>query len=225
LEPVLKFYELNRKNGIERALQNFERDIPSMKDRKGNIAFRLFNNNLRIHEEEAVYQKILELHNTSQETSLLKDRMTCSICGKTAYAIPEIHEKIKTVPPVDDGRYSARSIVSYNDDAYESYELRRNKNSAICASCAKNYVEGLNWLLSVGPRVKNKKGKEFTAYTNRKNFGADTAMVYWTRKNEKLPEIDYLEAPNPDDVARLIESVLFMHTIWFSSTHCSAGLD
>ena len=35
----------------------------------------------------------------------------------------------------------------------------------------------------------------------------DTAMVFWTRGNKELPEIDQLEAPNPDDVARLIESV------------------
>lgn len=207
LTPVLKFYESNKENGIDSALQNFEKDIPSAKDRKGNIAFRLFKKNMRIHEEEAVYQKIIDMHSAAQETSLSKYRLTCSICGKDAYAIPEIHEKIKTVPPVDDGMYSARSLVSYNDNAYESYELSRNKNSSICASCAKNYVEGLNCLLSEGPRVKNKKGKEYTAYTNRRNFGSDTAMVFWTRKNENLEEIDYLEAPNPDNVARLIESV------------------
>jgi len=32
-------------------------------------------------------------------------------------------------------------------------------------------------------------------------------MVFWTRKNKELPAIDELEAPNPDDVAKLIESV------------------
>ena len=68
-------------------------------------------------------------------------------------------------------------------------------------------MEGLNWLLTTGPRKKNNKGKEYTDYTNRKNFGKDTAMVFWTRKNNKLPEIDQLEAPDSDDVARLIESV------------------
>ena len=57
--------------------------------------------------------------------------------------------------------------------------------------------------------VKNKKGKEKKEfrYTNRKKCGTDTAMVFWTRKNVKLDEIDYLEAPNPADVTRLIESV------------------
>ncbi len=206
LEPVFKFYGSNKINGLDRALQNFEKDIPNEKDRKGNIAFKLFGK-ARVHEEEAVYQKIIELHSASQEASLSKYRSTCSVCGRDAYAIPEIHEKIKTVPPVNDGMYAARSLVSYNDNAYESYELPRNINSSICASCAKNYVDGLNWLLSEGSKVKSKKGKEYTLYTNRKNFGSDTAMVYWTRKNNKLDEIDYLEAPNPADVTQLIESV------------------
>lgn len=205
--PVLKFYESNKAKGFDKALQEFENYIPKEKDRKGNIAFRLFNADNRIHEEEAVYQKVIEIDTASQDKSMSKFRMPCSVCGKTVYAIPEIHEKIKTVPPVDDGKYAARAIVSYNYNAYESYELRRNLNSLICASCAKNYVEGLNWLLAAGPRVKNKKGKEFTAYTNRKNFGSDTAMVFWTRENRKIEEIDYLESPNPADVARLIESV------------------
>lgn len=206
LEPVFKFYESNKENGLDKAMQSFEKDIPSEKDRKGNIAFKLFSKT-RIHEEESVYQRIIKLNGESQEASLSKYRVTCSVCGSDAYAIPEIHEKIKRVPPVNDGMYAARSLVSYNDNAYESYELPRNKNSSICASCAKNYVEGLNWLLSEGPKVTNKKGKEYTAYTNRKDFGSDTAMVFWTRKNEKVDEIDYLEAPNPADVTRLIESV------------------
>lgn len=212
LEPVLKFYESNKENGLDRALQNFEKDIPIEKDRKGNIAFKLFSKT-RIHEEKAVYQKIIELHRASQEASLSKYKVTCSICGRDAYAIPEIHEKIKGVPPVDDGMSAARSLVSYNDTAYESYELRRNKNSSICTNCAKNYVEGLNSLLYEGVKIKNKKNKEDILYkyrwprTRAASFGIDTTMVFWTRKNEKVDEIDYLEAPNPADVARLIESV------------------
>jgi CRISPR-associated protein Csd1 len=39
------------------------------------------------------------------------------------------------------------------------------------------------------------------------NFGIDTAIVFWTRNNAELSEIDQLEAPNPEDVARLIESI------------------
>ena len=61
-----------------------------------------------------------------------------------------------------DGQSSGSALVSYNENAFESYRLKGNNNSAICANCAKTYVEGLNWLLSSGNEilVKNKKGKE-----------------------------------------------------------------
>jgi len=115
---------------------------------------------------------------------------------------------IKKVP---EGQSSGCALVSYNKNAFESYDLKGNNNSAICTNCAKTYVEGLNALLSSGNEVvvKSKKGKEKKVfrYSNRKNFGKDTAMLFWTRTNNKLPEIDQLEAPDPDDVARLIESL------------------
>jgi len=89
--------------------------------------------------------------------------------------------------------------------------MEGNENCVICTNCAKTYVEGLNWLLSNGNEIieVGKKGKEkrLYRYSNRKNFGSDTAMVFWTRNNREIPEIDQLEAPNPDDIARLIDSV------------------
>ena len=106
-------------------------------------------------------------------------------------------------------------MISYNGDhnPFESYDMIGNENSMMCTNCAKTYVEGLNWLLSSGTKIRNERNKEDIIYTNRwprkrsASFGVDTAMVFWTRKNERPDEIDYLEAPNPDDVARVIESV------------------
>jgi len=100
--------------------------------------------------------------------------------------VDEPHGMIKKVP---EGQSSGSALVSYNKNAFESYELKGNNNSAICTNCAKTYVEGLNWLLSAGPRVLSKKGKEYTAYTNRKNFGPDTAMVFWARENAQVNEV------------------------------------
>jgi len=133
----------------------------------------------------------------------------CSVCNQSKYPVVDIpHGMIKHVP---DGQSSGCALVSYNYPAFESYDLKGNENSSICTNCARTYVEGLNWLLSVGNEivVKTKKGKEKTTYryTNRKNFGSDTAIVFWTRENANLPEIDQLEAPNPDDVNKLLESV------------------
>jgi CRISPR-associated protein Csd1 len=209
LSPVVAFYKQNKVNGLGKALNGFETAIPDEKKRKGNIGFRIQSEGKRIHENPNVLRKVIEKYESTQKELLTKSQKLCSICGKTDYPVEDIpHGMIKRVP---DGQSSGCALVSYNENAFESYDLKGNSNSSICTNCAKTYVEGMNWLLSSGNEalIKTKKGKEKKEfrYTNRKNFGSDTAMVFWTRKNEKLNEIDYLEAPNPADVARLIESV------------------
>jgi CRISPR-associated protein Csd1 len=209
LEPVIHFYNENKENGLGKALQEFEVAFPEEKDRKGNIAFRLKNDENRVHEKSAVLKEIIRRYELQQKEKLRNQDKNCSLCGKNDYPVEDIpHGMIKKVP---DGQSSGCALVSYNENAYESYRLKGNENSSICTNCAKTYVEGLNWLLSSGNEiaVKNKKGKEKRSfrYTNRKNFGSDTAMVYWTRNNKDVPEIDYLESPNPEDVALLIESL------------------
>jgi CRISPR-associated protein Csd1 len=206
LKPVLAFYGENKKDGIEKARQEFTKQIPDEKNRKGNIAFIIQGKDNRIHEEPNVRLRIIREY----EKTYKADKV-CSICGKADYPVEDIpHGMIKKVP---DGQSSGSALVSYNEDAFESYGLEGNKNSAICANCAKTYVEGLNWLMSAGTSIRNERNKEDILYSNRwprkrsASYAVDTAIVYWTRKNEQLDEIDYLEAPNPDDVARLIESV------------------
>lgn len=209
LKPVIAFYKQNKVNGVDKALNEFEIAIPDEKNRKGNIGFRVQNEGTRIHEKPEVLRKNIEKYEAAQKELLAESQKNCSVCGKTDYPVEDIpHGMIKKVP---NGQSSGCALVSYNENAFESYDLQGNNNSSICTNCAKTYVEGLNWLLSAGNEIhiKNKKGKEKKEfrYTNRKNFGSDTAMMYWTRKSETLQEIDYLEAPNPADIARLIESV------------------
>ena len=64
---------------------------------------------------------------------------------------------IKNVP---DGQKAGSALVSYNENAFESYELKRNENSSICTNCARTYVEGLNALFSDGIPFRNEKNKE-----------------------------------------------------------------
>lgn len=208
LSPVLIFYGNNKINGLDKALLDFEQSIPE-KERNGNIAFRVLNASHRIHEETAVQQKIIEKYESRQESLLAELTKKCSICGKNDYPVIDLpHGMIKRVP---DGQTSGCALVSYNENAFESYELKGNNNSSICTNCAKTYVEGLNHLLSNGNPVivKDKKGKEKESfrYTNRKNFGSDTAMVFWTRENTNIEEIDLLDNPDPQEVSNLIDSV------------------
>jgi CRISPR-associated protein Csd1 len=209
LSPAVAFYGGNKANGVGKALEEFEVAIPEEKRRKGNIGFRIRGEGYRIHEKPAVLKEVIAKYEALQAKLLAGRQNRCAICGQIKYPVEDIpHGMIKKVPA---GQPSGCALVSYNENAFESYALKGNDNSSICTNCAKTYVEGLNWLLSAGNEiiVRNKKGKEKPKfhYTNRKNFGLDTAMVFWTRKKKELPEIDLLEAPNPDDVARLIESV------------------
>lgn len=208
MAPVLAFYEKNKMLGLERALDEFELAFPDEKNRKGNLGFRIRSEGSRIHEKPAILRRIIENYEALQKSQLELSNRKCSVCGQSNYPIEDIpHGMIKRVP---EGQSSGCALVSYNENAFESYNLKGNINSSICTNCAKTYVEGLNWLLSAGNETitKTKKGKEkpFFRYTNRRNFGTDTAIVFWTRANKDLPEIEQLEAPNPDDVARLIVS-------------------
>lgn len=208
IKPVIRFYKDNKNNGLDKAINMFEEQIGE-KERKGNIAFRVATKAKRIHEEESVITEIIRKYEDSQLSKLEGDSKKCSICGKADYPVEDIpHGMIKKVP---DGQPTGCALVSYNEKAFESYGLIGNNNSSICTNCSRTYVEGFNWLLSNGSNVvvsdNNKKQKEIFKYTNRKNFGSDTAMVFWTRNNKPVSEIALLDSPDTADVAKLIDSI------------------
>jgi CRISPR-associated protein Csd1 len=213
LAPVIAFYK-NNTDGLDKALEQFKL-IVATDDKKikkqvtGNIGFRILSQAIRIHEKPEVLNAVISKYEAIQREQLSGATRQCSICGKNDYPVEDLpHGMIKKVP---DGQSSGCALVSYNENAFESYELKGNKNSSVCTNCAKTYVEGLNWLLSSGHEIPitDKKGKVKSQfrYTNRKNFGSDTAMVFWTRKNQALDEIDQLEAPSASDVAKMVESL------------------
>jgi CRISPR-associated protein Csd1 len=211
LIPVLNFYKENKINGLDKALDQFEIEIPDEKNRKGNIGFRIITEGVRVHEKPEVRNKVIAKYESNQEKLLATGRKKCSLCGQTNFPVEDIpHGMIKNVP---DGKSSGCALVSYNEKAFESYDLEGNNNSSICTNCAKTYVEGLNWLLADGNPISGKGKKEDVLYSHRwpkkrsQNYLVDTATVYWTRNHNNLPEMDYLEEPNPGDVARLIGSV------------------
>jgi len=208
LKPVIKFYEINKTNGFDKALIDFEVKITE-KDRGGNIAFKVLDHNIRVHEEKNIINKIIENYENIEKVKLSKSLKKCSICGKSDYPVENApHGMIKRVPS---GQTSGCALISFNFNATESYNLSGNLNSSICTNCAKTYVEGLNYLMTNGRIIINLetkgKKKEYFQFTNRKNFGSDTAMVFWTRDNAKLKEIDLFEEPNEDDICKLIDSI------------------
>ncbi len=207
VKPILRFYKDHKNNGIDIVNQEyFLNNIPK-KDRAGNIAFLVLGQNKYVHEYDSVRTRIINVYEIKQNDRITDNRKKCAICAKDKFPVGDFtHFPIKSVPG-DKEPAGGRKLISYNNNAFESYEMVGNENGMICTNCAKTYVEGLNWLLSAGPRAKNKKGKEYTAFTNRKNFGSDTAMVFWTRENINLKEISLLDEPKPQEVANLIDSV------------------
>ncbi len=208
LQPVFKFYFDNKSQGIQKALTAFPIQVDK-KQRRGNIAFRLVNQDERLHENSLVLQAIIERFEEDQSRLIDGSGKICSLCGLSEF--PIIDKPHGTINRVPGGLSAGNVLVSYNEHAFESYGLIGNENSSICTNCARTYVEGLKWLLNNGRELPiiDKKGKEKVhfRFTNRKKIGPDTAMVYWTRENQKLDEIELLESPDAEQVGLLIDSI------------------
>ena len=204
LSSVVSFYHSNRKNGVDKARSAFAKEVEE-KQRQGNIAFLRVGESKRLHEQQAIYDAIIQQYEASLKN--FKDARfgRCSICGSSSYPVADIpHGMIKRVP---DGQTSGCALVSYNDTAYESYGFKGNENSSVCTGCAKAYVDALNWLLSNGSPSKNEKGKEIFLYKNRKKISDDTAVVFWLKNENQTSVLDILDAPTEDAVQALFNSV------------------
>jgi len=206
LKPVAAFYGSNKTNGLDKAISEFESAIPE-KSRGGNIGFRVQQEGLRIHEKSEVRSEIIAVYTVKKKDS---PRKKCAVCGQSEFPVEdEPHGMIKNVPA---GKSSGCALVSYNAKSFESYDLKGNENSTICASCARKYVEGLGALCSEGLPFKNEKKKDDVLYSYRwprrrsAGYGLDTAILFWTRNNIELPEMDQLDAPDAGTVAAMISA-------------------
>lgn len=215
LKPVLNFYKENKHKGIDIVNQEYFLKTIHKKDRGGNISLLVLGQSKYVHEYDSLYRKIIDAYEVKQQKLISGIRRKCAVCGGVQFPVGDFtHFPIKRVPG-DQEPAGGRKLISYNGDnnPFESYGMVGNENCMICTNCAKTYVEGLNWLLSTGPRAVSKSGKAYIAYTNRKNFGPDrkkpdTAMVFWTRENKHIEEMDLLDAPDPQTIGHLIESVV-----------------
>jgi CRISPR-associated protein Csd1 len=209
LNPVILFYESNRINGVEKALANFEIRISKPKYRLGNIGFKVQSEGCRLNEKIEVINAVIEKYENNAKEKLDKNSRKCSICGKSDYPVGDIpHGAIDRVPG---GGSFGCTLISYHERAFEAYGLKRNNNSEICVDCARTYVEAFNWLLSSGGYVddENKKGEKYFRfrYTNRKDIGNDTALVFWTKNNQPAEEMDAMEKPTSENVVKFTESI------------------
>ena len=200
LKPVFKFYE--DENSLNKAKEDFEN--LDKKAKGENITFIV--NTTRLLKTDEVRESIIKRFRESEQK--LSNGKVCSVCGtNNSPVLDEPHGLVK----MPKGQTAGCALVSYNENAFESYGLKGNLNSSICRDCARNYIEGLRFLLSNGrevPANKEKKQKAHFEYNHRINLSDTTVALFWTKQN--TDEFSPLAVTNPPDalwVKGLFESV------------------
>lgn len=189
--PILKFYEKDFKNGLTKAIAEsiFQLNNNAIKD---NITFLVMGEPLLIKTNE-VRTAIIN-HFVENEKNLSNGKV-CSICGKTdSPVLDEPHGLVK----IPKGQAAGCALISYNEPAFESYNLKGNLNSSICRDCARNYIEALKFLLSDGhPVVQKDKQKVYYEYNHRINLSDTTVVLFWTKHGKA--SISPFVISNPPD--------------------------
>ena len=114
----------------------------------------------------------------------------CLVCGRQRPVLKRLQAKLKRVPG---GQSAGTSLISANEDAFESYGLGASLVAPTCAECGELFTTGLNHLLA--------------GETQRTALGG-AAYVCWTR--EPVPEFNPMQdisQPDPGQVQALLESV------------------
>jgi CRISPR-associated protein Csd1 len=112
--------------------------------------------------------------------------MQCLICGRVRPVLRRLQTKIMGVPG---GQPSGTALISANADAFLSYGLEASLIAPTCAVCGERFTQAINHLLAdpAGHVV----------------VGGD-ALAFWTREEHPFSLLDYLNQPQPEQVAELV---------------------
>jgi CRISPR-associated protein Csd1 len=145
-------------------------DHPVLKEiTTGFGVFRIQGQTAYVH-EDPVIRDWWRQHCAVQEKG---ETGQCLITGQQA-PIARLHPKIKGVR---DSQGAGATIVSFNDDAYESYGKRQSLNAPVSEEAASRYGLALNALLD-GPMN----------YKHRFYLG-DATVVFWTDKPTAVEDV------------------------------------
>lgn len=202
LKPVFKFYEEQNEDGLKKAKIEF--DELDKKIKGENITFMV--GTTRLLKTEEVREAIIRHFRDNEQ--MLSNGKVCSVCGTAnSPVLDEPHGLVK----MPKGQTAGCALVSYNETAFESYGLKGNLNSSICRDCARNYIEGLRFLLSNGrevPENKEKKQKAHFEYKHRINLSDTTVALFWTKQDaEEISPLAVIAPPDASWVKGLFESV------------------
>lgn len=127
----------------------------------GNLVF-MFNGKF-VHEDPAV-RRVWEAYKSNSEAVLSQ----CLITGEIAQ-IARLHPSLKGIR---DANPTGATLVGFNAQAYESYNLKQGMNSPVSEKAAFAYTTALNYLLS-------------SSNENRKFTVGDATVVYWAESGKK----------------------------------------
>lgn len=195
LAPILLFY--SKPNEIEKALNAFKA-LPKSKQ-KGNMTFLVKPDDTRPLCNDSVQNAIKQKYDSKSNGENDK----CSVCGRNDYPIVETPHGGVNLPGSD----KSCSLVSYNNNAFESYNLKKNLNSGICENCARNYVEALKYL-SKSEWQTNEKEKKYKKYDHAFELSDDTLVTFWTKEpNEDVDPFSDIYQPTEERVRKLFSSI------------------
>lgn len=197
LAPIFRFYDEKNINGVQKARTYYEK--LDNKSKGGNITF-MVGTTLLLKVEE-VRNSIIE-HFEKEEQKQLNGRI-CSVCGSSNVPVLDEPHGLVKIPK---GQTAGSALVSYNESAFESYGLKGNLNSSICRKCARNYIEGLGFLLSDGYVMEDNDKKK--SYNHRIKISDTTVALFWTKyETKEINPFMVYEEPDESEVKNLFDSV------------------
>ena len=198
LSPVFSFYD--KPEEVEKVRKAFL-ELPQAKQ-KGNLTFMVDSERLLSNESvrNAIKKKYEEGLNLKKQGTRL-----CAVCGTNNYPIlDEPHGSVK----LPKGQTAGSMLVSYNTNAFESYNLKGNLNSGICTNCARNYIEALQYLAGNGHEIPTEKGEKQFKFSNRQKISDDTVALFWTKEpNADVNPFSDICQPTEERVRRLFSSI------------------
>lgn len=212
LKPVFKFYDNNNENGLKKAVSLFEK--LDKKAQGENLTFMV--GTTRLLEMEEIRNAIIEKF--SENEKKVSNGRICSICGTSnSPVLDEPHGLVK----MPKGQTAGCALISFNEYAFESYGLKGNLNSSICRECARNYIEGLKYLLSDRYKYEGDDDhKSHYHYNHRISISDNTVALFWTREDaEILDPFSVFDIPDATEIKNLFDSV------WNGRQHVGSVVD
>ena len=113
----------------------------------------------------------------------------CMVCGREGPVLERLQGKIKGIPG---GQSSGTTLISANEDAFESYGLEASRVAPTCESCGELFTKALNELLAT-------EGNSYRI--------GGAAFVFWTREETPFSVRSFFDKPDTEEVRALIASV------------------